>query len=102
MAANIYTGFNVAVAKQTIGFVDAGINSDNIFIIFRIEADKIVSYDPTRGINGISGFEQAKGYYIIAKQQIDLSAIVSTTFSEGGSIGTGAVLLEDGTAMLTQ
>lgn len=104
MAANIFPGFNLCFAKQSIPFIDAGISGANVLVIFKIVTDRILSYDPARSINGITGFELGAGYYLIAKAEIDLSAILGTAVTTGGgtSTGAGAVLLEDGTAVLTQ
>jgi len=74
MANNIFIGSNSCVAKTTISFADAGITADNTEIIFCIEGVSLSSYRPTRGINPITGFEAGKGYYFIAKQDLDQSA----------------------------
>jgi hypothetical protein len=68
-------GFFACVAKATISFVDAGITALNTTIIYRVSGD-LRSYRPDRIINGITGFEAGKGYYIIAKQDMDLTAIL--------------------------
>jgi hypothetical protein len=66
---------NAVVAKSTISFVDAGITSDNTEIIYKVD-DALQSYKPGRAINGISGFVANQGYYLIAKQDMDLSGIL--------------------------
>jgi hypothetical protein len=76
MAVNIIGGQpNVATAIQTIPFNELGINSTNTAIIYVI-GSALKSYMPGRGINGITGFEIGKGYYIIAKQDIDLESVL--------------------------
>lgn len=66
---------NAVVAKSTVSFVDAGINSTNTEIIFKVDA-ALQSYKPGRAINGISGFVANAGYYFVAKQDMDLTAIL--------------------------
>lgn len=101
MANNVFAGFNVVIAKQTISFADAGINSSNTNIIIRIRADSTVAYSPTRSLNGITAFEANEGYYIIAKTDMDLSAIVSRTV-EAGTSTAGAILTEDGSPITVE
>jgi hypothetical protein len=66
---------NAIVAKATVSFLSAGITSDNTEIIYQVDGD-LKSYKPGRAINGISGFTANKGYYLIAKQDMDLTSIV--------------------------
>lgn len=66
---------NAVVAKTTVSFVAAGINSTNTEIIYLVE-DPLKSYVPGRAINGISGFEVNKGYYLVAKIDFDLESVV--------------------------
>jgi hypothetical protein len=66
---------NAVVAKQTIAFADAGINSTNTEIVYLID-DPMLSFVPGRAINGISGFVANKGYYIVAKVDFDLTSAV--------------------------
>lgn len=66
---------NAVVAKSTISFVDAGITSVNTEIIFKVDAT-LQSYKPGRAINGISGFVANVGYYFVAKQDMDLTAVL--------------------------
>lgn len=76
MPNNIFAGgFFACVAKVTISFADAGINALNTTIIYRVSGD-LRSYRPDRIINGITGFEAGKGYYIAAKQDMDLTGIL--------------------------
>lgn len=65
----------VAVAKETISFVDAGVTALNIRIIYKVAA-VLRSYVPGRPINAVTEFEEGQGYYIIPKQDIDFSAIL--------------------------
>lgn len=102
MAANIFEGYNLAVAKVDAQFSDLALNSSNIQVIFKIETKALSSFDPTRAINSITGFERNYKYYIIAKADIDLTAILSTTFSESAGTGSAAILLEGGGQVLTQ
>jgi len=60
------------VAKTTATFAFAGINSTNTHIIYEV-GDPLKSYVPGRIINGITGFEEGKGYYYIAKTDLDLT-----------------------------
>lgn len=74
MANNIVGGApNAVVCKQTVSFVTAGINNTNTEIIYLVD-DPLKSYVPGRAINGISGFEENKGYYFVAKIDMDLTA----------------------------
>lgn len=74
MANNIKANApNAIVAKQTISFVDAGITALNTEIVYLVD-DPLLSYVPGRAINGISGFVSNKGYYLVAKTAMDLSA----------------------------
>jgi len=76
MANNIKNGFNAIVAKTTISFVDAGINGTNTEIVFLVDGVDLKSFVPGRAINGISGFVANKGYYMVAKQDMDLESMV--------------------------
>lgn len=67
---------NILVAKSTVDFVTAGITGSNTHIIFKVDGD-LQSYVPGRLINGISGFEADKGYYIVSKSNLNLSAILA-------------------------
>ena len=90
MANNIFGNRpNVVVAKQTISFTDAGFTSINLYIIYMV-GNPLLSYDPTRVINGITGFENGKGYYVIPKIDMDVSAYVVPPIS-------GYIEPEDGT-----
>jgi hypothetical protein len=76
MAVNIIGGQpNVATAVQTIAFNELGINTTNTAIIYVI-GSALKSYMPGRSINGITGFEAGKGYYYVAKQDIDLESVL--------------------------
>ena len=73
---NIAGGFaNILVAKSTVSFVTAGITGSNTHIIFKVDGD-LKSYVPGRLINGITGFEADKGYYIVAKTNLNLPTIL--------------------------
>lgn len=75
MANNIKIGLNAIVAKATATFATAGINTSNTEIIFKVDQG-LSSFVPGRAINGISGFESNKGYYMVAKTAFDLEAYV--------------------------
>lgn len=62
----------VIVSKYDISFVDAGLTSANLRIIYLVD-NPLKSYVPGRVINGISGFQANKGYYIVPAEDIDLS-----------------------------
>lgn len=64
---------NAVVAKTTVSFVDAGINATNTEVVYMVD-NPLLSYVPGRAINGISGFVANKGYYIVAKVDMDLTA----------------------------
>lgn len=63
---------NAVVARQTVSFATAGITALNTEIVYLVD-DPLKSYVPGRSINGISGFETGKGYYLVAKTDMDLS-----------------------------
>jgi len=64
---------NAVVAKTTVSFVDAGINATNTEVVYLVD-NPLLSYVPGRSINGISGFVANKGYYMVAKVDMDLTA----------------------------
>lgn len=66
---------NAIVAHTTASFTAAGITSVNTEIIYLVD-DPLKSYVPGRAINGISGFVAGKGYYMVAKVDMDLEAYV--------------------------
>lgn len=78
MATNIFGGrANSAVARSSKIFSEIPeLDSDSVSIIYEI-GDTIKSWVPDRGINPLSGFEENKGYYIVAKTDLDLSTILS-------------------------
>src|SRR3954470_22302036 len=83
MANNIFGERpNVVVAKQTISFASAGFTESNLRIIYLV-GDVMQSYDPSRVINGISGFEAGKGYYVIPKIDMDITTIAVPPVSTG-------------------
>jgi hypothetical protein len=68
---------NAGVAKQSVSFLDAGLNSSNVQIIYKADGSPALqSWVPGRAINGITGFEAGKGYYIVAKTDLNLGAIL--------------------------
>lgn len=85
MANNIVGGApNAIVAKATVAFSAAGITSTNTEIIYLV-GNPLKSYVPGRPINGISGFESGKGYYMVAKQDMDLTSHVVPPVTGGSS-----------------
>lgn len=60
----------VVVAKQTIDFQNCGLDASNIRMIYEV-GSPLKSWAPGRAINSIAGFTQGKGYYIIAKTDVD-------------------------------
>ncbi|MGN6491166.1 MAG: hypothetical protein ACTHLE_04160 [Agriterribacter sp.] len=92
MAVNVKGGqANVVIARQTVSFISAGINSSNVTNIFLIDA-VLKSFNPSRTINPITMFEAGKGYYINALQDMDLEAYVGPPFPSGGN----GIITEDG------
>lgn len=60
-------------AKKTALFADIpAISGSSISIIFNV-GSPLKSYVPGRAINGITGFEAGKGYYIMPKTDTDLT-----------------------------
>jgi len=94
MANNIVGGApNAIVAKSTVSFATAGITALNTEIIY-VVGNPLKSYVPGRAINGISGFEAGKGYYMVAKIDMDLETYVVPPLDggEGTSGGLQPVL----------
>lgn len=84
------------VAKATMTFAAAGITSGNTSIIYLVD-NPLKSYVPGRLINGITGFEEQKGYYIIAKTDLDLSAVLvpKNQLDRVYKWNTGAIVIGD-------
>jgi hypothetical protein len=88
MANNIFgPGPNAVVSKSTVDFVTAGINSTNTEIIYLV-GNPLKSYIPGRAINGITGFEAQKGYYLVAKVNFDIESIVAPPLSGTTQLAT--------------
>jgi hypothetical protein len=87
MANNIKGGApNAVVATDTVDFITAGITITNTAIIYLVD-NPLKSYIPGRSINGITGFETGKGYYMVAKLDVDLSAHLIPPIPSGGGGG---------------
>lgn len=98
MAINVFGNrANSIIAKVDISFVNAGINSDNTEIIYLIDST-IRSYMPNRSINAITSFESGKGYYVVAKMDMDLEAYVAPPVG-GPLINTHALVDHDGSEL---
>jgi hypothetical protein len=67
----------VLIAKATVGFTSIGIDSSNTRIIYLVDSP-IKSYMPGRAINGITGFVSGKGYYLVSKTDLNLTAYTFT------------------------
>lgn len=63
----------VVVATKSADFVSLGFTTVNISIVYLV-GNPTKSWKPGRTINGITGFESNKGYYIVPKTSRDLSA----------------------------
>lgn len=88
MAINVKGGqANVVVAKVDVPFINIGIspaNTNNIFLVdFALR-----SFDPRRTLNPITAFQQGKGYYINALEDMDLTQWVGPPFATGKAITT--------------
>jgi hypothetical protein len=88
---------NAVVAKETVSFATAGITETNMNIIYLVD-NPLQSYVPGRAINGITGFEEGKGYYVVPKLDMDLEAYLippipgsGTTLGTPGSFAADAV-----------
>lgn len=76
MANNLFANVPAAcVARQTISFASAGFDSSNTNIIYLV-GSPIKSFVPGRPINGITGFVEGNGYWIVPKQNMDKTAIL--------------------------
>lgn len=87
MATNVFGTLagqpNAVVSLVSASFLDMGLNSDNTLIIYIID-DPLKSWKPNRAINGITGIVPQKGYYLIAKEDMDLTAYFVPPVSSGG------------------
>jgi hypothetical protein len=93
MPNNLFPAIPAAcVCKKAATFAELGLDVTNIQIIFLV-GDPLKSWKPGRTINGITAFEQGKGYYIIPKLTMDLSEYLTPplgasddaiTWEEGG------------------
>lgn len=92
MANNLAIGPNVVVATQDVDFADVtpAITSLNISIIYRVD-NPVKSYVPGRAINAITGFETAKGYYVLALADMDLEAYLIPPIPEAPPPWDGSV-----------
>lgn len=77
MANNVFAASpTVVVCSVAATFIAAGITALNTEIIFQVDGAELKSYVPGRAINGVTAFAVDKGYYIVAKQDMDLTAYV--------------------------
>ena len=86
MANNLTGGVpHSGTAKQTILFsAIAAISTASIAKIFEV-GSPLKSYTPGQGLNAINGFTVGKGYYIIAKTDLDLEAYITPPITGGSS-----------------
>lgn len=87
MANNIKSGPNAVVAKSTVSFVTAGVTALNTEIVYLVDS-VLKSYVPGRAINAISGFEANKGYYLVAKVDMDLESLLIPPISGSSQLAT--------------
>lgn len=73
------TPFSGTAFKDALFADIPAISSTSIGIIFRV-GSPLKSYIPGRAINGITGFEKGKGYYIMPKTDLDLETYFLTSF----------------------
>jgi hypothetical protein len=66
----------IGIATANANFTSLGLTSTNVRIIYLIQ-NPTKSFVPGRTINGITSFETGKGYYIIAKVDIELPNVLS-------------------------
>lgn len=91
MANNLFANVPAScVAKQTITFDEIGITELNTAIIYQT-GNPLKSYIPGRTINAITGFSEGQGYYIIARQDMDLSSVLIPPVT-----AVNAILWEEG------
>lgn len=73
---NLFAGVPaIGVCSSSRTFSAAGVNADNVYIIYLVDSP-LKSYIPGRAINGITGFEEGKGYWIVPKETLDFSAFL--------------------------
>lgn len=76
MANNLFANIPaIVVAKESTSFASAGLNSTTVEIIYLV-GSPIKSFVPGRPINGITAFEEGRGYWIVPKQNMDKEAIL--------------------------
>jgi hypothetical protein len=89
MANNIFIGVQCVVAKQTMTFAAAGIDSSNVNVIFEpLPGGVINSFIPGSGFNSVSGFTAGRGYWINAKVAMDISAYIIPPIPASGTAPT--------------
>jgi predicted esterase len=85
MAINIFGNQpNSVVAKTDATFFLMGLTVSNTEIVYLV-GNPLKSWKPERLINGITGIENGKGYYIVPKIDLDLSNYFVPPVPTGGS-----------------
>jgi hypothetical protein len=85
----------IVVAKTDVSFLDAGLSTINTRVVYKV-GPSLDSWRPERGINGITGFEKDQGYYVVAKEDMDLSAFLIPPLDTGGTPVIDAISDESG------
>lgn len=91
MAVNVKGGQpNVVVAKVSASFISIGLDASKVSNIFLVDY-ALKSFNPNRTLNPITMFEQGKGYYINALEDMDLELYVGPPFP----VNANAITTED-------
>lgn len=99
MAFNVFADVPaVIVTKTAVSFSSLGLDETKVHIIYLI-GSPIKSFIPGRPINPITAFEAGKGYYMVAKVDIDLTAVAAPPLDVPGSeyypAQSGTILFTD-------
>lgn len=69
----------VVIARETKTFVNAGLNAQNTRVVYEV-GSRLRSWKPDRQINPITQFEAGKAYYIVPKNDMDLTQLTAPPF----------------------
>lgn len=79
-----------AIGLLPVTFQQAGMDISTIYVIYEI-GNPMRSYKPGRAINSIVSIVPGKGYYLIAKVDIDFGDVLLTGYAPSNGIGAMAV-----------
>jgi hypothetical protein len=77
MQASLVKGVNARVAKDNVSFASLGLTAPDIEIIYEMNGTAVRSWRPDRAVNRLQGFVKGMGYYIVAKNAIELPVVAA-------------------------